>query len=124
MRWRSNNTPLGQLFPPTARGPDPQNVSQQQARPLPSNAPPTTAKLRGVYNLDEINTIRKGVSPRPAKEEPTIHDWVEQPGAWDLADVLRDHKMFRETKYIDLDVYWAKQQFFLICQLPTTANPV
>jgi len=60
---------------------DPQNMNQQQARPLPGEAPPTTAELHEVYNLDEIGTIRRGVPPRPAREEPTIHNRVEQPGA-------------------------------------------
>jgi len=69
-------------------------------------------QLRGVYNFDEINTTRQ-----PAKEEPTIRDWVEQPGAWDPADILRGHKMFRQAKYIDLDVYWAETTFF--SHLPT-----
>lgn len=73
---------------------DPQNTNQQQARPLPGEAPPTTAELHEVYNIDEIGTIRRGVSPRPAREEPTIHDRVEQPGAWDPADILRHYKIF------------------------------
>jgi len=77
---------------PTAT--DPQNMNQQQARPLPGEAPPTTAEFHEVYNLDEIGTIRRGVSPWPAREEPTIHDRVGQPGAWDPADILRDYKIF------------------------------
>ena len=61
---------------------------------LPGEAPQTAARLLKVYNLDEISAIRKGFSPRPAKEEPTIHDWVERPGAWDSVDILRDYKIF------------------------------
>jgi hypothetical protein len=51
---------------------DPQITNQQQVRPLPGQTPPTGAKLDEVYNLDEISTIRKGVAPQPAREEPTI----------------------------------------------------
>jgi len=69
------------------RGPDPQNVNQQQTRPLSGKASPTTAKLHKVHDLGEISTIRKGVSPRPAKEEPTIHDWAEKPGVWGPAEI-------------------------------------
>jgi hypothetical protein len=73
---------------------DPQITNQQQVRPLPGQTPPTGAKLDEVYNLDEISTIRKGVAPQPAREEPTIHDRVERPGAWDPADILRGYQIF------------------------------
>ena len=51
-------------------------------------------KLHEVYNLDEIGVIKKGVAPQPAREEPTICGRIQQPGAWDPADILRDYQIF------------------------------
>ena len=42
-----------------------------------------------MYNLEEIVTIWKGIAPPSAREEPTVHDLAEQPGAWDPASILR-----------------------------------
>ena len=70
------------------------NTDQQQVRPLPGQIPPLEATLHEVYNLDEIEVIRRGVAPQPVREEPTVHDRVEQPGAWDPADILRDYQIF------------------------------
>ena len=36
---------------------NPQNLNQQQVRPLPGRAPQTDAKLHDVYNLDETGAI-------------------------------------------------------------------
>lgn len=70
------------------------NSAQQQNRPLPDKTLPPTAQLHEVYNLDEIDKIRKGVSPHPAREEPTVHDRAERPGTWDPADILRGYQVF------------------------------
>ena len=50
--------------------------------------------LHKVYNLNEIDTIREGAAPQLAREEPTVHDWVERPGAWDPTDILQDYQIF------------------------------
>ena len=61
----------------------------------------TMAQLHEVYNLEEIVAIRKGFASQPAREEPIIHDWAKQPGAWDPADILQGYNIFWEAKYID-----------------------
>jgi len=73
---------------------DPQQMTQQQVRPLPGETPPPIAKLHEMYNLEEIDTVRKGVAPPAVKEGPTVHDRVEQPGTWDPADILRGYQIF------------------------------
>ena len=73
---------------------DPQGATQQQVRPLPGKTPPPTAELHEVYNLKEIDTVRKGVAPQSVREEPTVHDRAERPGTWDPADILRGYHIF------------------------------
>ena len=68
-----------------ARSTDPQHTNGQQV----GRAPPPSARLHEVYNLEEIDAIRKGVAPQPVREEPTVYDLAEQPGAWDPTDILR-----------------------------------
>ena len=72
---------------------DPEDGAQQ-VRSSPGETPPPTAKLHEVYNLDEIDAIRKGIVPQSVGEEPTIHDRAERPGAWDPADILRGYPIF------------------------------
>lgn len=67
---------------------------QQQVRLLPSEETPPTAQLHEVYNLEEIGAIRGGVAPQSVREEPTVHDRVEQPRAWDPVDILRGYQIF------------------------------
>jgi len=73
---------------------DPQHMGQQQVPPLPGKTPPPIAKLHKVYNLEEIDTVRKGVVPQATREVLTVHDRAEQPGAWDPADILQDYQIF------------------------------
>jgi hypothetical protein len=58
---------------------DAQDATHQQVRPLPGKTPPPNARLHEVYDLKEIDAIRKGVAPKSASE-PTIHNRAEQPG--------------------------------------------
>ena len=71
--------------------PNPHNTNERAGR-LPRET--TTAQLHEVYDLEEIVAIRKGFAPQSAREEPTIHDRAEQPGAWDPADILRGYNIF------------------------------
>jgi len=73
---------------------DPQDVTDEQVRPFPGETPPPTAKLHEMYNLEEIDTVQKGIAPQFVREEPTIHDQVERPGSWDPADILRGYQIF------------------------------
>ena len=73
---------------------DPPQDTTQRINLLPNETPPLAAKLHEVYNLEEIDAIRKGDPPQFAREEPTIHDRAEQPGAWDPADILQSYGMF------------------------------
>ena len=73
---------------------DPQHTAQQQVQPLPGDTPPPIAELHKVYNLEEIDAVRKGVIPQATREEPTVHDWAEQPGAWNPTDILQDYQIF------------------------------
>ena len=72
---------------------DCQGATQQQARPLPGGTSPT-AKLNEVYNLGEIDAVRKGTAPQLVREEPMIHNWVERPGTWDPTDILQSYQIF------------------------------
>jgi len=74
--------------------PQAQDTVQQQVRLLPGETPPPTARLYEMYNLEEIDAIRKGVTPQLAREEPTVHDRAEQPGVWDPADILRSYQRY------------------------------
>jgi len=76
---------------------DPQNVKQRKPGHFQAK-PPTNSRLQassftlhGVYDPDEIDAIRKGVGPRPAREEPAIHI-----GSWNdlLVLALRDYQIF------------------------------
>ncbi|KAF9778011.1 hypothetical protein BJ322DRAFT_1025371 [Thelephora terrestris] len=60
--------------------------SEQHVVPPPQTS--STVQLHEVYNLEEIATIRKGITPQSVREEPTIHDRAEQPGSWDPANIL------------------------------------
>ena len=79
---------------------DPQDTAQQQVRPLPGENHPPTAKLYEVYDLKEIDIIRK-VTLQSMREGPTIHDQVERPGDWDPAGVLRGYRIFQGAGYVD-----------------------
>jgi hypothetical protein len=63
------------------------NLQDTVLQQLPGEIPPT-AQLHEVYNLKEIGAIQKGVTPQSTTEEPTIHNWAEQLGTWDPADIL------------------------------------
>jgi len=80
--------------------------------------------LNEVYNLDEIGVIRKGIAPQPAREEPTIHDGVEQPGPCRYFTRLLD--ILGGEIHI-LDVCWTKKNAFspfANChRLPNPAEP-
>lgn len=73
---------------------DPQDATHEQARPLLGKTPLLTAELHEMYNLKEIDTVRKVVAPQFVREEPTVHDWVERPGCWDPPDILRGYQIF------------------------------
>ena len=52
-----------------------------------------------MYNLEEIDTVRKGIALQFVREEPTIYDQVERPGSCDPADILRGYQVAR--LYVD-----------------------
>ena len=62
--------------------------TNQLSKPIRCGTPPFDAKLHEMYNLEEITTIRKGVTPQSATEDLMVHDQNEQPGAWDPIDIL------------------------------------